>query len=61
MSLHLDESASPVLSGHYLRLAFGPTEALRGVDIDIHAGEILAVMGHQDQVSPRCCTYSRAY
>lgn len=45
MSLHLDESASPVLSGHDLRLAFGPTEALRGVDIDIHAGEILAVMG----------------
>ena len=45
MSLHLDESASPVLSGHDLRVAFGPTEALRGVDIDIHAGEILAVMG----------------
>ena len=45
MSLHLDESASPVLSGHDLRFAFGPTEALRGVDIDIHAGEILAVMG----------------
>lgn len=45
MSLLLEESASPVLSGHDLRVAFGPTEALRGVDIDIHAGEILAVMG----------------
>lgn len=45
MSVQLDESAGPVLSCRDLRVAFGPTEALRGVDIDIHAGEVVAVMG----------------
>lgn len=45
MSMQLQESASRVLSGRALRIAFGPTEALRSVDIDIHAGEIVAVMG----------------
>lgn len=38
MSIQRHESALPVLSGCGLRVAFGPTEALRGVDIDIHAG-----------------------
>lgn len=45
MSTQLYESTLPVLSGRDLRVAFGPTEALRGLDIDIHAGEIVAVMG----------------
>ena len=42
MSMQL---AGPVLSGRDLRVVFGATEALRGVDIEIHAGEIVAVMG----------------
>ena len=45
MSIHLPESAGPLLLGRDLRVTFGGTEALRGVDIDIHAGEIVAVMG----------------
>lgn len=45
MSMQLHGSASPVLSGRDLRVSFGRTEALRGVNIDVHAGEILAVMG----------------
>jgi putative ABC transport system ATP-binding protein len=35
----------PLISARGLRLAFGLTEALRGVDLDIAPGEILAVMG----------------
>jgi len=34
-----------VLRARGLRHAFGPTEALRGVDLDVAQGEVLAVMG----------------
>lgn len=36
---------APILSARGLHLSYGPTHALRGVDIDIAAGEILAVTG----------------
>ena len=35
----------PLLSAHGLTRSFGLTEAVRGIDLDIAAGEILAVMG----------------
>jgi len=35
----------PVLSARALTRSFGSTEALRGVDVDVRAGEVLAVMG----------------
>jgi putative ABC transport system ATP-binding protein len=34
-----------LLTGRGLRKNFGPTEALRGVDIDIGAGEVIAILG----------------
>jgi putative ABC transport system ATP-binding protein len=34
-----------ILVGRALARAFGATEALRGVDVDVAAGEVLAVMG----------------
>ncbi|WP_018253658.1 MULTISPECIES: ABC transporter ATP-binding protein [Salinispora] len=37
--------SAPLLRARGLRLAFGLTEALRGVDLDCHAGEIIAVTG----------------
>jgi putative ABC transport system ATP-binding protein len=39
------ESASPVLHGEGLVRRFGLTEALRGIDVGIREGEIVAVMG----------------
>ncbi|MEV6931410.1 ABC transporter ATP-binding protein [Dactylosporangium sp. NPDC051485] len=36
---------APLLRARGLRLAFGLTQALRGIDVDIHAGEIVAVTG----------------
>lgn len=39
------DTLAPILSARGLRHAFGQTEALRGVDLDVHAGEVLAVMG----------------
>jgi putative ABC transport system ATP-binding protein len=35
----------PLISARGLRLSFGLTEALRGIDLDISAGEALAIMG----------------
>ena len=34
-----------VLSGTGLRKSFGQTEALRGVDVAVQPGEVLAIMG----------------
>jgi simple sugar transport system ATP-binding protein len=36
---------SPVLQVSGLRKSFGPVEALRGADLELHAGEVLAVVG----------------
>jgi putative ABC transport system ATP-binding protein len=35
----------PLIQARDLHKAFGPTEALRGIDLDIHAGEVVAIMG----------------
>ncbi|MDR1089214.1 MAG: ABC transporter ATP-binding protein [Coriobacteriales bacterium] len=37
--------ATPLITARDLHLAFGLTEALRGVDLTIRSGEILAIMG----------------
>lgn len=39
------DATSPLLSAHGIRRSFGLTEALRGVDLDVRAGEILAITG----------------
>ena len=39
------DTTAPILSARGVRHAFGQTEALRGIDVDVHAGEVLAVMG----------------
>lgn len=38
-------AASPVLSIRGLHKAYGAVQALRGVDMDLHAGEVLAICG----------------
>lgn len=38
-------TASPVLSARGLQHSFGQTRALRGIDLDVQRGEVLAVMG----------------
>ena len=36
---------SPILEVRGLRKSFGPVEALRGVDLELHPGEVLALVG----------------
>ncbi len=43
MSTH--DTDAPILSARGLRHSFGQTEALRGIDLDVQTGEVLAVMG----------------
>ena len=38
-------SATPLLAIRGLRAAYGKIEALKGVDLDINAGEIVALIG----------------
>jgi putative ABC transport system ATP-binding protein len=38
-------TASPILSARGLHHSFGQTRALRGIDLDVQRGEVLAVMG----------------
>jgi ABC-type sugar transport system ATPase subunit len=38
-------SMAPLLSLHGISKSFGGLQALRGIDLDIHAGEILALVG----------------
>jgi putative ABC transport system ATP-binding protein len=40
-----DRAEHPFLSARGVTRSFGATDALRGVDVDVHAGEVLAVMG----------------
>jgi putative ABC transport system ATP-binding protein len=39
------DTTSPILSARGLHHSFGQTQALRGIDVDVHRGEVLAVMG----------------
>jgi len=39
------EDSSPVLTVSGLRKSFGPVEALRGVDLALYSGEVLAIVG----------------
>jgi putative ABC transport system ATP-binding protein len=36
---------TPMLAGQAIRKSFGPTPALQGADVEVGAGEVLAVMG----------------
>lgn len=38
-------ATAPILSLQGIRKAFGPTEVLHGIDLDIHAGEVVALLG----------------
>jgi ABC-type sugar transport system ATPase subunit len=40
-----DRETSAILQVSGLRKSFGPVEALRGADLELHAGEVLAVVG----------------
>ena len=38
-------SEAPILTLQGIRKSFGPTEVLHGIDLNIHAGEVVALLG----------------
>ncbi|KMW57642.1 Ribose ABC transport system, ATP-binding protein RbsA [Candidatus Rhodobacter oscarellae] len=40
-----DDTAAPILSLRNIRKSFGPIEVLHGIDLDIHPGEVVALLG----------------
>ena len=40
-----DDMAKPILSLRNVRKSFGPIEVLHGIDLDIHPGEVVALLG----------------
>ncbi|MGQ9367967.1 sugar ABC transporter ATP-binding protein [Azospirillum sp. ST 5-10] len=41
----IPEADPPILSLRRIRKSFGPLEVLHGIDLDIHAGEVVALLG----------------
>ena len=41
----LDDNSKPILSLRNIRKSFGPIEVVHGVDLDIRAGEVVALLG----------------
>lgn len=41
----MTDERQPLLSLRQVRKSFGPTEVLHGIDLDIHAGEVVALLG----------------
>ncbi|MFJ6537201.1 ABC transporter ATP-binding protein [Paenarthrobacter sp. NPDC091711] len=41
----INDAAPTIISARGLQHSFGSTQALRGIDLDVHAGEVLAIMG----------------
>jgi ribose transport system ATP-binding protein len=41
----LDDSTKPILSLRDIRKSFGPIEVVHGVDLDVHPGEVVALLG----------------
>ena len=39
------ERTSPILSLRDIRKSYGPTEVLHGIDMDVYAGEVVALLG----------------
>ena len=39
------ERTSPILSLRGVRKSYGPTEVLHGIDMDVFAGEVVALLG----------------
>ena len=41
--MNIKDTTAPILSARGVHHSFGQTEALRGIDLDVQAGEVLAV------------------
>lgn len=38
-----------------LRKAFGPLQVLKGIDLDVNKGDVVAILGSSAAARPPCC------
>ena len=46
--------AEPILSLRGVSKSYGPLQVLRKVDLDVYAGEVVALLGKMARANPRC-------
>ena len=47
------ETSKPLVELREIRKAFGGVKAVDGVSVNLHPGEVVAVLGHNGAASPR--------
>ena len=54
-------AAGPIVRIEGLRKSFGANEVLKGIDLTVQPGEVLAIIGKSGSARARCCAASTGW